>query len=193
MSICPWDSRMWCSERRVLEIWICRKSEGPVLCWAGRGWALLLVHLVLVIAVNVSVPRILTSHCAGHEHNEQANKLKRVWLCTHRKATKCSCSCKALSPHSFLRDSIPLPPPFALERYICALEMRRWAYDGWMDAACLGFSPPFPLGHSVCWQRAPSQKMVSFANSTANRQLLSLHISPKKSRLNLVFIWHISL
>lgn len=50
---------------------------------AGRGRALPLVHLVLVTAVNVSVPRMLTSHRTCHEHNKQASKQAKESLVVH--------------------------------------------------------------------------------------------------------------
>lgn len=36
--------------------------------------ALPLVYLVLATAVNAPIPRTVTNHCTGHEHNKQASK-----------------------------------------------------------------------------------------------------------------------
>lgn len=54
-----------------------------MLCCAGRSRALPLVYLVLVAAGNVSVPRMLTSHHTGHEHNKQASKQAKESLVVH--------------------------------------------------------------------------------------------------------------
>lgn len=86
------------------------------------------------------------------------------------------CYCLWASPLPLYYDSISRP-----------LRQREPMMDGRMDAPCRGVSPQFPLGQPVCWQSPSSRKMVSLANSTANRQLLSLYISPKKTCLNLFF------
>lgn len=98
-------------------------------------------------------------------------------LCTHRLAGDFFfCYCLWASPLPLYYDSISRP-----------LRQREPMMDGRMDAPCRGVSPQFPLGQPVCWQSPSSRKMVSLANSTANRQLLSLYISPKKTCLNLFF------
>lgn len=61
-----------------------------MLCCAGRGMltkkacrALPLLHLVLVTAVNASIPRTLANHCTGHERNKQASKQAKERLVVH--------------------------------------------------------------------------------------------------------------
>lgn len=104
---------------------------------------------------------------------------------------------KPLSTQALARDffffllSVGSPPPFlyhdSISRPLC---QREPMMDRRMDAPCRGVSPRFPLGQPVCWQSPASRKMVSLANPTANRQLLSLYISPKKTCLNLFFFFY---
>lgn len=88
-------------------------------------------------------------------------------------------------------DCLPLSvgflPPLHHGSISRLLRQREPVMDGRMDVACRGVSPRFPLGQPVCRQSTASPKMVSLANSTANRQLPSLYISPKKNCLNLFF------
>lgn len=48
--------------------------------------ALLSVYLVLVTAVNASIPRKVTNHCTGHERNKQVSKQtkKSLVVCTKK-------------------------------------------------------------------------------------------------------------
>lgn len=79
--------------------------------------------------------------------SKQANKLRRGWLYTRRKATKSSYSRKALSPLSFLRDSIP-PCPHPLHSNAIFVPWRcgdERMMDGWMLLVWV-FHHHFPWG-----------------------------------------------